>query len=185
VPVHYHEFSTLAASYLEQLYNTAKRMTGNAQEAEDLVQETYQRAFQAWQQLKDPAHCRAWLYQIMRRLFIDAYRRKRATPELVVIEGGAETDDTLLAIPVGDFEEEAIRRLSAEEIQRALSLLPEALRTALLLHSVEGFTYPEIAEILGCPVSTVRTRIARARQKLWLKLHSRARAASLGRRRTL
>ncbi len=66
---------------------------------------------------------------------------------------------------------------------RALSLLPEALRTALLLHSLEGFTYPEIAEILGCPVSTVCTRIARARQKLLLKLHSRARTANLGRRR--
>jgi RNA polymerase sigma-70 factor (ECF subfamily) len=161
--VHHQEFSTLAASYLEQLYNTAKRMTGDAQEAEDLVQETYQRAFQAWRQLKDPARCRAWLYQIMRRLFIDAYRRKRATPELIVIEGGSETDDPLLAIPVGSFEEEAIRRLSAEEIRRALSVLPEELRTALLLHSLEGFTYPEIAEILGCPVSTVRTRIARAR----------------------
>ena len=183
--MHYQEFSTLVASYLEQFYNTAKRMAGDAQEAEDLVQETYKRAFQAWRQLKDPAHCRAWLYQIMRRLFIDAYRRKRATPELVVIEGGQEIDDSLLAIPVSSFEEEAIRRLSIEEIRQALCLLPEELRTALLLHSLEGFTYPEIAEILGCPVSTVRTRIARARQKLLLKLHSRTRAASLGRRRNL
>ena len=181
--MHYQAFSTLAASYLEQLYNTAKRMTGDAQEAEDLVQETYKRAFQAWHQLKDPAHCRAWLYQIMRRLFIDAYRRKRATPELVVLEGGSETDNTLLAIPVSSFEEEAIRCLSVEEIRQALCLLSEELRTALLLHSHEGFTYSEIAEILGCPVSTVRTRIARARQKLLLKLHSRARATSPGRRR--
>jgi RNA polymerase sigma-70 factor (ECF subfamily) len=181
--VHHQEFSTLAASYLEQLYNTAKRMTGNAQEAEDLVQETYKRAFQAWRQLKNPAHCRAWLYQIMRRLFIDTYRRKRATPDLVVIGGGHETDDSLLPIPVGNFEEEAIRRLSVEEIHRALGLLPEELRTALLLHSLDGFTYPEIAEILGRPVSTVRTRIARARQKLLLKLLSPARMANLGRRR--
>lgn len=181
--MHHQEFSTLAASYLEQLYNTAKRMTGNVQEAEDLVQETYKRAFQAWRQLKDPAHCRAWLYQIMRRLFIDAYRRKRTMPELMVIEGGYETDDALLAIPVEGFEAEAIRRLSVEELRRALSLLPEELRTALLLHSLDGFTYPEIAEILGRPVSTVRTRIARARQKLLLKLHPRAKAASLERRR--
>ena len=91
--MHYHEFSTLAASYLDQLYNAARRMTGNAQEAEDLAQETYTRAFQAWRQLKDPAHCRAWLYQIMRRLFIDAYRRKRIMPELVVIEGRHETEE--------------------------------------------------------------------------------------------
>jgi RNA polymerase sigma-70 factor, ECF subfamily len=67
--VRYQDFSALAASYLAQLYNTARRMTGDAHEAEDLVQETYERAFQAWRQLKDPAHCRAWLYQIMRNLF--------------------------------------------------------------------------------------------------------------------
>lgn len=183
--MHYQEFSTLAASYLDQLYNTAKRMTGKAHEAEDLVQETYKRAFQAWRQLKDPAHCRAWLYQIMRRLFIDAYRRKRAMPELTVIEGRQEAENLLLAAPIADFEEEAIQHLSAEEIRRALSLLPEALRTALLLRSLEGFSYLEIAEILECPVSTVRSRIARARQKLLMKLHSRARATSLGRRRNL
>lgn len=177
------EFSTLAASYLEQLYNTAKRMTGNAQEAEDLVQETYKRAFQAWRQLKEPTHCRAWLYRIMRNLFTDTHRQKRTAPELIVIEGGSETGDFLLGTAAGNFEEEALRRLSAKETLRALSLLPETLRTALLLHSLDGFTYPEIAEILACPVSTVRTRIARARQKLLLKLHSPARAASLGRRR--
>lgn len=183
--MHHHEFSTLAASYLDQLYNAARHMTGNAQEAEDLVQETYTRAFQAWRQLKDPAHCRAWLYQIMRRLFIDAYRRKRIMPELIVIEGRHETEDPLLAATVADTEEETIRRLSAEEIRRALCLLPEELRTALLLCSVEGFTYPEIAEILGCPVSTVRSRIARARQKLLVKLHSQAETFGLGRRRKL
>lgn len=183
--MHYQEFSTLAASFIDQLYNAAKRMTGNTQEAEDLVQETYKRAFRAWHQLNDPAHCRAWLYQIMRRLFIDAYRQKRATPELIVIEGGSETEDTILSISASSPEEEIIQRLSVEEVRRALSLIPEELRTALLLHSLEGFTYPEIAEILGCPVSTVRTRIARARQKLLMKLHSRARATSLGRRRTV
>lgn len=181
----YQEFSTLAASYVDQLYNTAKRLTRNAQDAEDLVQETYKRAFQAWRQLKDPARCRAWLYQIMRRLFIDNYRQTRAMPELIVIEGHHAQEDPFLDASVVDVEEETIRRLSAEEIRRALHLLPEGLRTVLLLRSLEGFSYSEIAEILGCPVSTVRMRIARARQKLLVKLRSRADTPGLARRRKL
>lgn len=177
--MHYQEFSALAASYMAQLYNTARRMTGEAQEAEDLVQETYRRAFQAWRQLKDPAHCRAWLYQIMRHLFIDAYRRKRSMPELVVIEGGREAEEDALSAHVTSLEEEVLRRLSEGEIRRALALLPEDLRTALMLCDVEGFTYLEIAEIMGCPVGTVRSRVARARQKLLVKLRAYAEAHGL------
>ena len=175
----YQEFSALAASYMAQLYNAAGRMTGDTQEAEDLVQETYERAFQAWRQLRDPAHCRAWLYQIMRNLFIDAYRRKRAMPELVVIEGGRGVGEEALSSHVVSLEEEVLRRLSEEEIRQALALLPEEMHTALILCDVEGFTYPEIAEIMGCPVGTVRSRIARARQKLLMKLRAYAEAHGL------
>jgi RNA polymerase sigma-70 factor (ECF subfamily) len=164
---------------MAQLYNTARRMTGDVQEAEDLVQETYERAFQAWRQLKDPAHCRAWLYQIMRNLFIDAYRRKRSMPELVVIEGGREAEEEALSAYVVGLEEVVSRRLSGEEISRALALLPEELRTALILCDIEGFTYPEIAQIMGCPLGTVRSRIARARQKLLSKLRAHAEARGL------
>lgn len=175
----YEEFSALVVSYLAQLYNTARRMTGDAHEAEDLTQETYQRAFQAWRQLKDPARCRAWLYQIMRNVFLDARRRKRTVLELVVNEG--ERGEEVFSTRGASLEEEAIRRVSAVEIHRVLALLPEELRTALLLCDVEGFTYPEIAHIMGCPLGTVRSRIARARQKLLTQLSAQADAHGLGR----
>jgi RNA polymerase sigma-70 factor (ECF subfamily) len=110
----------------------------------------------------------------MRNLFIDAYRRRRATPELIVIEGGRETEEGALSARVASLEEEVFQRLSEEEIRRALALLPEELRTALMLCDIEGFTYPEIAEIMECPLGTVRSRIARARQKLLIKLREHA-----------
>jgi RNA polymerase sigma-70 factor (ECF subfamily) len=164
--VSYQEFTTLAASFLAELYNAARRMTGETQKAEDLVQETYVRAFRTWRQLKDLARCRAWLYQIMRHLWIDTYRRKRARPEVAAVESEPGAEEEALAEWAASPEEEVLRRLSAAEVRQALALLPEELRTALLLCDVEGFTYPEIAEIMECPVGTVCSRIARARQKL-------------------
>lgn len=178
--VHYQEFTTLAASYLTELYNAARRMTGESQEAEDLVQETYARALQTWRQLNDPARCRAWLYRIMRNLFVDTYRRRRARPELAMDESGAEMDDESLLEWRANPEQEVFRRLSAAELRQALTVLPEELRTALLLCDVEGFTYPEIAEVMECPIGTVRSRIARARQKLLTKLREQTEAPTLG-----
>src|SRR5215813_11968611 len=87
----YQEFCALAVGYMAPLYNTARRITGDPHEAEDLVQNTYVRALQAYAQLKNPAQCRAWLYQILRNLFIDAHRRRRSTPELVVFDGARES----------------------------------------------------------------------------------------------
>jgi RNA polymerase sigma-70 factor (ECF subfamily) len=178
--VSYQEFATLAASFLAELYNAARRMTGNAQEAEDLVQETYARALRTWRQLKDPARCRAWLYQIMRHLWIDTYRRKQARPEVLAVEGEARAEEELHPEWGASPEEEVLRRLSAAEVRQALALLPEELRTALLLCDVEGFTYPEIAEIMECPIGTVGSRIARARQKLLSILREQTEADESG-----
>lgn len=169
----YQEFCALAVGYMAPLYNTARRITGDPHEAEDLVQDTYQRALQAYQQLKSPAQCRAWLYQILRNLFIDAYRRKRAMPELVVLDGARDGQDEVAAFCSASAEEEVLRRLSHEDVHRAWAALPEELRTALMLCDIEGFTYQEIADILGCPVGTVRSRIARARRALLIKFRSR------------
>lgn len=178
--VHHEEFTTLAASYLAELYNAARRMTGDGQEAEDLVQETYARALRTWRQLNDPARCRAWLYRIMRNLFVDLYRRKRARPELATAESDSAIEENSLSEWMANPEPEAFRRLSAAEVRQALTVLPEELRTALLLCDVEGFTYAEIAEIMECPVGTVRSRIARGRQKLLSQLHEQTRTSRLG-----
>ncbi len=171
-PMRYQEFCALAASYMAPLYNTARRITGDPHEAEDLVQDTYERALHAYHQLKSPAHCRAWLYQILRNLFIDAHRRKRSLPELVVFDRTRDIDQTVSALCAASPEEEVLRRLSHEEVHRALATLPEELRTALMLCDVEGFTYQEIANILECPVGTVRSRIARARRALLIKFRT-------------
>jgi len=175
----YQDFCALAVSYMAQLYNAARRMTVDPQEAEDLVQDTYQRAFQAYRQLKGPAQCRAWLYQIMRNLFIDAYRRKRVMPELVLLEGGREGEGDALATTNISVEEEVLRHLSAEEIRRVLATLPEEMRAELVLCDIEGFTYQEIADIVGCPIGTVRSRIARARRTLLGKLRSQFDSSAL------
>jgi RNA polymerase sigma-70 factor (ECF subfamily) len=180
LPMRYQEFCALAAGYMTPLYNTARRITGDPHEAEDLVQDTYARALQAYHQLKSPAQCRAWLYQILRNLFIDAYRRKRAAPELVVFDGARDLENNVSSFCAASPEEEVLRRLSHEEVHRTLTTLPEELRTALMLCDIEGFTYQEIAAILGCPVGTVRSRIARARRALLVKFRSQAESRGLG-----
>ena len=178
--VSYQEFATLAASFLAELYNSAKRMTGDALEAEDVVQETYARAFRTWRQLKDPAHCRAWLYQIMRHLWVDTYRRKQARPEVLAAAEETKAEEEPHSEWAASPEEEMLRRLSAAEVRNALALLPEDLRTALLLCDVEEFTYPEIAEIMKCPIGTVSSRIARARQKLLSLIREQTETNALG-----
>jgi RNA polymerase sigma-70 factor (ECF subfamily) len=172
------EFAVLAANYMTELYNAARRTTGNTQDAEDLAQDVYVRAFQTRRQLKDPACCRAWLYRIMRNLWIDGLRRKHARPELVqlvLVEGGCSAEEDGFPACMASAEEEVLRRRSAQEIRRALDGLPEEFRTVLLLCDIEGFTYAEIAEIMDCPLGTVRSRIARARQKLLRQLRPQTR----------
>ncbi len=173
-PMRYQEFCALAVGYMAALYNTARRITGDPHEAEDLVQDTYVRALQAYAQLQNPAQCRAWLYQILRNLFIDARRRKHSTPELVMYDGAREIDQQASSVWSVSLEEEALRRLSHEEVHQALAALPEDLRMALMLCDLEGFTYHEIADILGRPVGTVRSRIARARRALLIKFRAQS-----------
>lgn len=176
-PIPYQDFCALAVSYMAPLYNAARRITRDPQEAEDLVQDTYERALQAYRQLKSPAQCRAWLYRIMHNVFIDACRRKQTLPELLVLEGRGEGEDDVFSTYPADTaspEEEVLRRLSNEEIHRILATLPEDLRTIITLCDFEGFTYSEIAAVLGCPLGTVRSRLARARRALLIKFRSQA-----------
>ena len=159
------EFSGIALGALSALYNAAVRLTGNGHDAEDLVQETYLHAFQHADQLKSLAACKVWLFRIMRNRFISLHRAAQARPELVLVEGELEK------LPAADeaalqLERAAIARLSRAAIQKALARLPEDMRTAVTMCDIEGFSYDDISEIVGCPVGTVRSRIARARGHL-------------------
>jgi RNA polymerase sigma-70 factor (ECF subfamily) len=169
------EFAAVALGFLSTIYNAAYRLTGNQDDAEDLVQETYAEAFRHSGQLRDFGHCKAWLFRILRNCFISNERKRRARPELVMVEGGVEAAEAQAAQESLPWLERAtIARFARPAIVHALERLPDELRTGLLLCDVEGFTYEEIAAIMGCPIGTVRSRIARARARLVKQLATHA-----------
>ena len=173
--VAHEEFAEVALSYLNQLYSAAHRLTRNAADVDDLVQETYRLAFEHYRELRTLAHCRAWLYRILQRQAITQHRRNRPSAGLLLIQGGSnDHDDVSVPAPVPD---EAIARLSLQEIRKAIDTLPADLRVAVTLCDIEGFTYEEIASIIDAPVGTVRSRIARARARLMTQLQGHAATA--------
>ena len=163
-------FEEDALPYLDQIYRTALRMTRNPTDAEDLVQETFVRAFSAFRSYRQGTNLRAWLFRILRNTYINSYRKAQRTP----FTGSADelTDGQLLDIEsregVGarSAEIEALERLGDDDINDALAALPEDFRTAVVLADIEGFSYKEIAEIMDTPVGTVMSRVHRGRKAL-------------------
>ena len=149
-------FEREAIPHLRALYGTAFRMTGNAHDAEDLVQETFLRAYRAFDRFAAGSNIRAWLYTILHRVRTDAFRRASRSPSTVELVGDGP------AVPAA---QDALAR-GGEDIERALLALPEAFRSAVVLRDVEDFTYEEIGRILGVPMGTVMSRIHRGRALL-------------------
>ena len=164
------EFERLALPYLESLYNTAVRMTRNAQDAEDLVQETFLRAYRSHHQFTPGTNFKAWLFRILKNAFINEYRKRRAAPveeDFADIEESFESRlDRDRAPTIRNPEEEALARSLDEGVQRALAGLPEDYRMAIVLADLEGFSYKEIAGILEVPIGTVMSRLYRGRKQL-------------------
>ncbi len=165
-----------ALAYADTLHNLAHYLTGNDTDAEDLVQETYVRALRAARQFTPGTNLKAWLFRILRNTFVSEYRRRRSNPTV----GGLDTvDDSTLGTAEenwlrDDPELHQLRKVVAEDIERALmSLSPEG-RTVILL-DLEGLTEAEVAEVIGCPVGTVKSRLARARAALRRQLSDYAR----------
>jgi len=143
---------------LRPLFGAAYRMTGNAHDAEDLVQETFLRAYRALDRFQAGSNARAWLLTILQRVRTDAFRRRQRRPQTVeLMDEGPQ-----LAVPP------AQNALASgyEDLERALQALPEAFRTAVVLRDVQDLSYAEIAEALGVPVGTVMSRIHRGRALL-------------------
>jgi RNA polymerase sigma-70 factor (ECF subfamily) len=172
-------FETLAGERKRDLFNAAMRMTRSREDAEDLAQETLAKAYAAFHQFRPGTNFKAWIYRVLVNTYINSYRRQRRAPQMrsweeMAVDGDtdyAREDPSRLSSP----EEAVLARLPDEEVQPALEALPDEFRIAVLLSDVEDFSYKEIADILGIPLGTVRSRIFRGRRLLRRRLLDYAR----------
>jgi RNA polymerase sigma-70 factor (ECF subfamily) len=166
-------FEAEALPLLPGLYSAAFRLTRNAADAEDLVQETFLRAYRGFHQFEPGTNLKAWLYRILTNTFINSYRKKQREPQTDSLD---ETEDWYLYSRMAErgtepsAETSVIESLPDEDVQEALSSLPEQFRIAVLLADVEGFSYKEIAEITEVPIGTVMSRLHRGRKALEKRL---------------
>lgn len=163
-------FEEQALPFMDQLYGAAMRMTRNPADAQDLVQETYVKAYAAFAQFQQGTNLKAWLYRILTNTFINSYRKKQREPFQGTIDeledwqlGGAESRT---ASSSRSAEAEAIDHLPDSAVKNALQSIPEDFRLAVYFADVEGFSYQEIADIMKSPIGTVMSRLHRGRRML-------------------
>lgn len=157
------EFEEVALPYINSLYHMALKMTKNTQDAEDLVQETYLKAYRFFHKFQKGTNCKAWLFKILHNTYINSYRKKVKEPKVESV-----SEDPFYGIHgnILDIEEELIKRTTRQEIKEALEKLSEEFRSVVILSDLEGFSYKEISEILDCPIGTVMSRLHRGRNHL-------------------
>mgnify|MGYP001506948372 CR=1 FL=1 len=172
-------FERDAMPYLDQLYSAALRTTRNPSDAEDLVQETFAKAFAAFHQYKPGTNLKAWMYRILTNTYINTYRKKQREPKQ---SDSPEVEDYQLAraeahssTGLKSAENEALDHLPDNDIKRALQNLPEDFRLAVYCADVEGLPYKEIAEVMDTPIGTVMSRLHRGRKLLREQLEDYAR----------
>jgi RNA polymerase sigma-70 factor, ECF subfamily len=159
-------FSQAALEHIDALYGYAVTLTRDQTEAEDLVQETYLRAVRAFGQLVPNSNLKSWLFVIMRNAWLNQLRHSRSGPRFIELDNEQEDlarwPDQLACDPYEAY----LRKLELQEIKEAIESLPGPYREIVVLRDIEGFSYQQIATLLGCPAGTVMSRLGRAREKL-------------------
>jgi RNA polymerase sigma-70 factor (ECF subfamily) len=170
-------FAELAMPFAPQLYSAALRMTRNAADAEDLVQETYFKAYRSFNTFDEGTNLRAWLFRILTNTYINSYRSRQRRPDERQLD---DVEDLYLYRRIGVVEEAMAARSAEDElmdlftddqVKAALDSLPDQFRMAVYLADVEGFSYKEIADILDIPIGTVMSRLHRGRKAMQKELY--------------
>ncbi|MFQ6008886.1 MAG: sigma-70 family RNA polymerase sigma factor [Candidatus Zixiibacteriota bacterium] len=163
------DFESVALPHMEALYRTALRMMRNESDAEDLVQETYVKAYRFWDRFEPGSNCRAWLFKIMTNIFINEYRSKSRSPLSVNVD---ELDDNFLYgqlstdKSVDNPEQRFFAKILDDDVKRAIENLPDDFRLVVVLSFLEGFSYQEISDIMDLQLGTVKSRLHRGRKLL-------------------
>lgn len=173
----YEVFNREFMPHIDSMYNFAFRLTMDEDDANDLVQDTYLKAFRFISSFEQGTNAKAWLFRILKNSFINDYRKKSKEPakvdyqEVETTYNSEEASDTTYTV---DLRADAVQELIGDEVANALNALPVDFRTVIILCDIEGFTYEEMAKILDIPIGTVRSRLHRARNLLKEKLRSYA-----------
>lgn len=162
------EFETEALPHMSALYSFAVRLTRDRDDAADLVQETYLKAFRFFDKFERGTNCKAWLFRILKNSYINRFRKTSKAPDTVEYDAIEEFYETIRdsSVETSVLEEQVFDNALDDEVAKAIESLPEEFRTVIILCDIESFTYEEIAEFIDCPIGTVRSRLHRARKLL-------------------
>jgi len=166
------EFEKEAMPHMSLLQNYAYKMCGNELDAEDLVQDTYLRAFRFFHKFEKGTNCKAWLFRIMKNLFINNYRKNQKLPNKVDYDEIENFFENVKSdkLDSNDLQEKVFSNLLDDEVTRALNSMQDDFKTVVILCDIEGLSYEEIADFVKCPIGTVRSRLHRGRKMLQQKL---------------
>lgn len=172
----YEDFEREAIPHKDALFNFALKLTGGEDEADDLVQETYLKAFRFFDKFELGTNCKAWLFSIMKNTFINEYRKVSKEPNKVDYEDVQNFYENIKAdeVQTDHLVSDSFSNVFDDEITDAIAELPSDFQTIIILADIEGYSYEEVAEFMSCPVGTVRSRLHRARKLMFTKLHDYA-----------
>jgi RNA polymerase sigma-70 factor, ECF subfamily len=170
------EFQKVIMPHVDALFNYAMRITGDSDDADDLVQETLLKAFRFFNKFEKGTNAKAWLYRILKNSYINDYRRQVKEPTKVDYEDVQNFYENIKSsdVQTQHYEEDSFSNSMDDNISSAIAKLPEDFRTVIILSDIEGYTYEEVADFVDCPVGTVRSRLHRARKMLYSQLYDYA-----------